>query len=274
MPKLITFHKILTGCEEGSREGWQLFLSDYTPIVYQLLSVYVPLEPELQRQFWRERLQDLASNNYERLRTFDHQAEREFLYDLRTFLLEQAAAKLDASRDSQEAPRPTPETVAALLKGLPLIHQEILFAKMAGYSNASLEKLFRITPTVAQNGLERLRASYSILLERKDDRCLWPAAWTEVLGSARAAKTPDCPPLRQFVRILDGQSSWYDKEPVEQHLAGCPHCLERWIALRELIYWRCEAKPCSLEDVEALLSSLPLQAESKPRRSLLGLRLG
>lgn len=269
MPRLITFHRILAGCEEGSREAWQAFLSGYTPIVYQLLGVYFPLTREAQERFWRESLEDLARNHYERLRTFDHQAEREFLYDLRTFLLERGASRLDPSQDTEDAPRPTLETVGALIKGLAFIHQEIVLVKMAGYSNASLEKFFRITPSMAQKGLERLRTKYSIILERPDDKCLWPAAWAEVLRSARAAKTPDCPPLRQFVRILDGQSGWYDKEPTEEHISLCAHCLEHWIALREIIYWRREAQPLPPAEVDALLSCLPLKAENKRRKTFL-----
>ncbi len=269
MAKLITFHKILAGCERGSREAWRDFLSDYTPIVHQLINVYLPLSQEARAEFWRGALRDLTSNNCEGLRAFEHQAEREFLFGLRAFLLERCSAKLDLSQDTTAAPRPTPETVTALLKGLPLIHQEILFLKMAGYSNASLENILRITPAVAQLGLERLRADYTAFLERAEDRCLWPAAWAEVTGSARAAKKEDCEPLRQFLRIQDGHISWYDKDPVEEHLSGCLHCLERWTALREVTHWRREAKPYPPAEVDGLLSGLPFQAERKPRKSFL-----
>lgn len=269
MPKLITFHKILAGCEQGSREAWRGFLSDYTPIVHQLISVYLPLAQEARAEFWLNALWDLTDNNCERLRAFEHQAEREFLFGLRAFLLERCSARLDPSLDSTAAPRATAETVTALLKGLALIHQEILFLKMAGYSNNTLERILRITPAVAQLGLERLRADYAALLERAEDRCLWPAAWAEVTGSARAAKKEDCAPLRQFLRIQDGHISWYDKDPVEEHLSGCLHCLERWTALREVTHWRREAKPCPPAEVDTLLGCLPFQAESKPRKTFL-----
>ncbi len=268
-PKLITFHKVVSECEEGSREAWQAFLGDYTPIAFQLVDIYLLFPPPLREEFWREALGALAVNNFEPLRKFEHQAEREFLVGLRAFLLDRGATKLDPAQDSRTAPRPTVETVHSLLKGLPLIHQEILFLKLAGYSDGSLEKLLRITPGVAQKGLERLQADYATILARPEDKCPWPAAWGEVMRLARAAKKENCPALRQFVRIQEGHTNWYDKDPVEEHLSGCLHCLERWTALREIWHWRREAKPRPAVELDGLLTSLPVRAETKARQPFL-----
>jgi hypothetical protein len=267
-PRLFTFHKILSACEEGSREGWQVFLESYTPIVFRLFDLYLSCSTEARKDFWRDALGALAAHNFERLRSFEHQAEREFLVDLRAFLLDRGAATLDPLQDSSLAPRPTPDTVSALLNGLPLTHQEVLFFKLAGYSDAAIEKALVITPSVAQEGWARLRADYSVLLGRDEDRCLWPAAWAAVLRFARTAKNENCPPLRQFIRIQEGGFSWYDKEPAEQHIAGCLHCLEWWTALREIKYWRNQAKPCPPSELDGLISALPLGAASK-KKSLL-----
>ncbi len=268
MSDLMIFQRILPGCEQGSREAWTAFLSNYTPIAFRLFDMYLPLPAGQRGGFWREALGALVANNFERLRTFDHQSEREFLTDLRAFLLERGAGKLDPSQDSTAAPAPTPETVADLLKGLPLLHQEVLFFKLSGYSSGGLEKLLRITPAVAQKGLERLQADYSALLEGREDGCLWPAAWAEVTRFVRAAEKEECGPLRQFVRIQDGQVSWYDKDPVEEHVSGCLHCLERWTALREIAHWRREVNPRPLAELDLLLSSLPVQTGSKQGKSI------
>lgn len=265
---MITFHKILAGCEAGERESWQAFVSEYTPIVLRLADIYVSLSPEARMALWRETLESLAANGFERLRAFDYQAEREFLADLRNFVLEQGAKKLDRTRDIDGAPTPTPEAVGALLKGLPLLHQEILFLKLAGYSDRTTEKMLRIAPSIAAQGLERLQAHHGMILRKEQDVCLWPTAWLDLLRHARAAKSEACPPLRQFVRIQDGQTSWGDKEPLERHMTECLHCLERWTTLRELVYWRRDAAARPPEEVEALLSSLPLQAEPKKKSFL------
>lgn len=262
---MITFHKILAGCEAGEREAWEEFLKEYTPIAYRLAAIYVPSSSEARSQLWRESLQALAAHGFERLRRFDHQAEREFLADLRNFLFEQATAKVDRAGDSSGAPPPTPESVGVLLRGLPLLHQEILFLKLAGYSDATLEKMLRLTPTIAAQGLARLQADYTPVLNRERDQGTWAAAWLELLAQARASHTADCAPLRQFVRIQDGQTSWYDKDPLERHMAGCLCCLDRWTTLRELVYWRHELKPARGEEIEALLARLPVSAEARKK---------
>ena len=267
--KLITFHKTLAGCEAGNPESWRAFLGDYTPVVFQLVDVYLPLLREGRARLGEETLLALAANDFERLRSFDHQAEREFLADLRSFLLERGATKLEPAEDITRAPKPAPDTVDALLQGLPLIHQEILFLKLAGYSDGTLEKMLRITPAIAQRGLERLQADYSAVLKKDRDACLWPAAWLELLAHARSAKSADCPPLRHFVRILDGQTSWYEKEPIEKHVGLCLHCLERWAALRELIYWRRGVERLPETEVNALVSRLSLRAQAKKEKPFL-----
>lgn len=267
---VLTFHRILSGCEEGSREAWQEFLSNYTPVMLRILGIYLPYgRSDAQNEIWRETLGALSVHNLERLRTFDRQSEREFLVDLRVFLLGKGSARLEPGCDAPDAPEPTANTVSGLLKGLPLLHQVVLFLKLAGYSDGTLDGLLRITPAIAQKGLERLQANYSIVLRREQDVNLWPAAWMGLLRHAWAAKAEGCPPLRQFVRILDGQTGWYEKDPLEQHVAECLHCLERWTALREIVYWKREAKPLRSQEVDAFLSCLPVQAEGKTKRSFL-----
>jgi hypothetical protein len=271
---LITFHKILRGCEEGRRESWQLFLSHYTPIVNRWIAVYLPSLAGPASQAWRQTLRDLTANDFERLRSFDQQAEREFLLDLRAFLLERNAERLGPSGDSTSAPQPTTEAIRSLLGGLPLAHQQIVFLKLAGYSEGTIERIYGISPAVARQGLERLQAEYSAVMGRQQDVCPWPAAWCELLRQARGLKTESCPPLRQYVRMLDGQITWYEKDPMERHMSSCLHCLDRWAALREAVYWRREAKACPAEEIATLLSGLQLQDEAKPRKSLLKRILG
>lgn len=264
---MFTFHSIRNQCEQGSREAWRAFLGYYSPVVLKLLEIYWPCRPERHKELWREALRALGANNFERLRALSRQAEREFLVDLRAFVFERAAAEPGAQSESREAAGPTREAVHTLLEGLPLLHQEILFLKLAGYSDASLEKLLRVSPAIAQKALERLPGEYSAVLGREQDKSLWPAAWSGVLRQAQAAKTDDCPPLHRFVSILDGQTAWHDKESAERHVAGCLHCLERWTAVREVTHWRLEARPAPAAELEALLSCLPIELRSASRKS-------
>ena len=234
----------------------------------QFFSVYSPWAPDACLDFWRDALGALSANECATLKGFSHQSEREFLVDLRPFLQEWAATKLDSAQDAADPPAPTVETLRALLSGLPLLHQEIAFLTLAGYSQAALEKILRITPTVVGEGLERLRTGYLRILERSEDRCLWPSAWISLCAAARADAQKDCTPLRQLVRILDGQASWYDKTPAEEHRAKCLHCLELWTSLLEVVAWDRARQAWPAEKVETLIVDIPALPDT-PSKSLL-----
>jgi len=265
---LLTFHKTLAGCEEGSRTAWQGFISSYSPAIVQILGVYVPgCVGECRTKALQECLGALSTSNFQRLRTLDHQAEREFVVGLRDFVLDTTSDRPDPAADTRDPPEPG--KVMSLLKGLPLTHQVLLFLKLAGYSDGTLERVLSISPTVAQSGLERLQGNYAVVLRRNEDAGLWPAAWMDLLRHAWASHTDACAPLRQFVRILDGQTGWNEKESLEKHVVGCLHCLERWTALREVVHWLREAAPLPADELDTLLSCLPVKADAGAKKSFL-----
>lgn len=264
MSKLMTLYKILPGCGEGDPEAWQAFLSNYTPMALELYRVYTPAMPEKHLGHWKEALQDLSADGFAGIKKFTHHSsEREFLIDLRAILLDRVAPSLNPSQDAAEPAAPSFESLATLLAGLPVLHQEIAFLSLAGYTLESVESILRITPKIAEEGLERLRENHAVILERKTDSSLWPSAWVAIGRSARGAETKDCTPLRQLVRILDGQASWYDKSPAETHRTKCLHCLELWTALREVTLWEraCQAWPA--DQVEPLLTAIPVKAQAR-----------
>lgn len=265
---MLTFHKILAGCEAGGAAAWRAFIADYTPLAGSLTRIYLP-GAQQSEHLWKGALRGLAAENFSLLRGFEHQSEREFLLDLRAFYLGKSQASLDPAFDSKDRPAPTASGVAEMLKGAPLVHQEVLFLKLAGYSNATLEKIFRLTPAVAQASLARLGEAYLSAAQTDQGAC--PSAWLAMLGELWAARTEKCPTARLFIRIQEGQIGWQEKDPAEKHVSECLPCLERWTALRELAYWRWAAPPVAAAQVENLLTALPLSntnAHAK-RKSLL-----
>jgi len=267
-----TFHKIREQCEQGKAEAWRAFLGFYTPLNLHLLKMYLPDDGPEPGWVWEQTLAALAENDFQRFRATDRQSEREFLANVRALLLDQAVQAVAAS-----AAAGTSQTAAAaaldlealgkLLEGLPLLHQEMLFFKLAGYTDAAIEKMMRMAPKVAQAAFARLEPDYAAALTLAGDRCPWPRPWLALLQAARATKQEACPHVHQFLRIHDGQVSWYDKEPVEKHVSGCRHCLEAWTALREVGYWRKAAPAITAAQIEGYLSALPLQAA--PKKSFL-----
>ncbi|HTV53669.1 MAG TPA: hypothetical protein VMI06_02010 [Terriglobia bacterium] len=253
---LLTFHRILEGCESGDSEAWRAFLGDYSPLMLQLARLY----PRAQSDpvvLWREAIISLCADNFELLRSFEHQSEREFLAGLRGFFLERGLAKVSTVHRPEGAFGPDPESLRELVGDLPLLHQELVFLTLAGYSDRTLEQMFRVAPAVGQKALERLEGKYGPFARGQNDLCPWPEAWLKLVRDLRLAKTDSCPSWRLFLRIQDGQVGWYDKEPAEKHLAQCLHCLEAWTGLREISYWRVAAPPASSQALDGLFSVVP-----------------
>jgi hypothetical protein len=262
-----TFHKVREQCEQGSPDAWRAFLNFYTALGMHLLKMYLPGDGPEPERVWEQTLAALAENDFQRFRATEKKSEREFLVDVRALLLEQSLLALQPA-SATAAPRPAAldlESLGKLLEGLPLLHQEMLFLKLAGYTDASIERMLRMAPRVAQAAFARLETDYADALKIESDRCLWPRQWLALLQDARAKKQEACPPLHQFLRIHDGQVTWYDKEPIEKHVAGCRRCLEAWTALREVNYWRKAAPAVPAGQIEAYLSVLPL---APPKKSL------
>ena len=278
-PGIYTFHHVREQCEQANAEAWRAFVTLYGPLCLHLLGMYAP-EGTAADAVVAKTLRALAENNFERFRGTARQSEREFLADVRALLFETVAEE-DAGGGAREisalAPegaampedaakdRLNPERLAALLEGLPLLHQEMIFFKLAGYSDGTIEKMLRVAPSVAEKSFARLSPDFAAALNAQKDRCLWPRDWLAILQQARAAKKENCPELHQILRVHDGQVSWYDKEPVERHVSGCLYCLERWTALRETGYWRRIAPAVAAAQVEEWLRVLPVRAEEKKK---------
>jgi hypothetical protein len=299
-PVLFTFHKIREQCEQGDSDAWRAFLSFYGPLWLGLLDLYIsghaqppspghaePLSPrdvqpplpgdvqpplpggtEAPSLVMEKLLADLSANNFERFRATARQSEREFLADVRAALLDIAEGFVQPAADGAgEGEVINSEKVGKLLEGLPLMHQEMLFFKLAGYTDGAVELMLRVSPHVAEKAFERLPEPARRVQAQGKNRCPWPAEWLAVLREARAAKTESCTDRHQLLRIHDGQVSWYDKEPAEKHVASCLHCLESWTAVREVTYWRRAAPPVSARQVDDFLGTLPLAGP--PKKSLL-----
>lgn len=268
---ILTFQQVREQCEQGSAEAWRAFLDFYGPLCFHLLDVYSPADREASAVVMKQMLAALAETDFARFRATARESEREFLTDIRALLLKTA---MDSTGGGPPAPAEAApsallsiEKLGKLMEELPLAHQEMLCFRMSGYTDASIEAMLRVAPRVAQAAFARLEPDYAAAAHLERDRCPWPADWLPVLEQARATKKDNCPALHQFLRIQDGQVSWYDKEPVEKHVTGCLYCLERWTALRELGYWRRKAKPLPPVETEPLLGALPVARA--PKKSFL-----
>jgi hypothetical protein len=269
-PVLFTFHKIREQSEQGKAEAWRALLEFYAPAFFRLLEIQGEMSAREALPVVKKMLGDLTGNGFERLRGTSRQSEREFLGDLRAMLLE-AATDYVSARNSETlaADAFEPDKIGKLLDGLPLLHKEMLFFRLAGYTENTVERVMRLSPRVAEKAFERLAGEYQAARLAERDQCPWPAAWLAFLKQARGLKTENCAPTHEMMRIHDGQVSWYEKEPVEKHVSGCLHCLETWTGLREIGYWRRAADPRSAAEINELLEVIPIEKIPAKKKSLL-----
>lgn len=268
-PVLFTFHKIREQTEQGSPAAWRAFLDFYAPAFIHLVEIHAALTLREASAILEKMLAELTANGFERLRATSRQSEREFLADLRGMLLTTILGA--APPGDSQAPAGgafEPEKITKLLDGLPLLHKEMLFFRLAGYTDNTIERVMRLSPRVAEKAFERLAGEYQTARQSAQDRSPWPAAWLAFLKQARTLKGENCTPTHEMMRIHDGQVSWYEKEPVEKHVSGCLHCLEAWTGLREVGYWRRTAGPLPSSEIDELLQAIPIEKTAAKKRSL------
>lgn len=269
-PVLFTFHKIREQSEQGKAEAWRALLEFYAPAFFRLLEIEGAMSAQEALPVVKKMLGDLTGNGFERLRGTSRQSEREFLGDLRAMLLVAAADQVRAKNPETSTTSVfEPDKIAKLLDGLPLLHKEMLFFRLAGYTESTVERVMRLSPRVAEKAFERLAGEYQPARQAERDQCPWPAAWLAFLKQARGLKTENCTPTHQMVRIHDGQVSWYEKEPVEKHVSGCLHCLGAWTGLREVGYWRRAADPLSASQIDQLFEVIPVEKTLTKKKSFL-----
>jgi hypothetical protein len=269
-PVLFTFHKIREQSEQGTAEAWRALLEFYAPAFFRLLEIDGAISAPEALPVVKKMLGDLTGNGLERLRGTSRQSEREFLGDLRAMLLEAATDYVSAKNCETSATGAfEPDRIAKLLDGLPLLHKEMLFFRLAGYTENTVERVMRLSPRVAEKAFERLAGEYQAARLTERDQCPWPAAWLAFLKQARGLKTENCTPTHEMMRIHDGQVSWYEKEPVEKHVSGCLHCLEAWTGLREVGYWRRAADPISASQIDQLFEVIPVEKTLTKKKSFL-----
>jgi hypothetical protein len=269
-PVLFTFHKIREQSEQGNPGAWRALLEFYSPAMIRLLEIHGAVLPRDAFPIVKKMLAELTGNGFERLRATSRQSEREFLGDLRVLLLGIAADHVGAKNsETLGSGAFEPEKIAKLLEGLPLLHKEMVFFKLAGYTENTIERLLRVSPRVAEKAFERLAEEYAQARHAGEDRCPWPAAWLAFLKKARNLKTEKCTPAHEIVRIHDGQVSWYEKEPVEKHVSSCLCCQDAWTGLREVGYWRRAADPRSAAEINELLEVIPVEKTPAKKKSLL-----
>lgn len=257
---VFSFHSMQRACQAGEPAAWLHFLKSYAPLAHQLLRHYFPEQEQraLLAQVFRE-----ARGEQARLwRSFTGAGEKEFVLHFRGFVMEQGRAARGAS---PETPL-TPENFWEVLKEFPPLQREMLSLAFHRYSPEELSAFLKFEPetvvTVVSQARRKLEAQLGSAaggdLERRDHDALFAA-----LDCQRGDK---CMPVKTYVRFVDGQLTWREREDVERHLESCFYCLNRFAEFREVTHFFHVLPPADAALVAELAAATGLPVEAPPMK--------
>jgi hypothetical protein len=113
---------------------------------------------------------------------------------------------------------------------------------------------------VSAETVEKVRDRTAELLRGKVDtwrRTLLAENGPALGREASAVITEDCLPAKAFLDVVDGRTTWRDREMMERHLQTCWHCVDHFCRMLEVVHLLRDSQPLT-------------ETESEPFRVLMG----
>jgi hypothetical protein len=251
-------------CRADLPEGWRYFASTYVPPIKRILTHYVAGAGD-QEERVEQLLVTLRRPESSLFQTLDPSPERWFIAELRQIIL--------ASQ-----PLPEPEipldlaTVTEALAPLTTTEKQAAWFETMHYDAATTAELMRIAPTT----VEKIRARAAELIRGKVDN--WNRGMLADNGlalgrEAAAAHGKDCLPVKALLDILDGRTTWREREVMEQHVNTCWHCVDHNARMQEVIGLLRAVKPLTDAEAARYRKVLGVADERRPAwKRLLGAR--
>ncbi len=235
-------------CAQGKPLGWQEFVRDYLEIGRRLLLKYFPaLEPEADLHLVAVFRRARESGWFAGLKFAN---EREFLMAFRdlVFAYGRAAARVPA-------PSVSLQDYSRLINDLSLVEREMLWLRVKGYSAAE-------TGAILMNAAATAEAVEGVAKERLPqvvpgaDVDVFRASVVALLEAAAATRSDQCLPWKTFNNLVNGQTTWRERELAEAHIKDCPNCLDRFTSFVEVVRLRRDAQPASEDALRPVLAAL------------------
>ncbi len=80
---------------------------------------------------------------------------------------------------------------------------------------------------------------------------------------ASTARTPECPPAKAFLDVLDGRSTWQRREELERHVTGCWYCIDHFCRMAEVLELVRGIQPLPEQEAEKFLAVLGMRPPKK-----------
>ena len=245
---IYTCYEMVRDCRADLSEGWAHFITHYVPAIRRTVAHYAP-----------ERSGDAGLVNHILLtvrkpesflfHSTEPPEERWFVAQLRQLIVGELGAP------AAEIPLDL-ETLTAALGPLTMTEKQAAWLETMRYPAKAAGAMLRVSAET----VEKVRGRAAELLRGKVD------AWRRTLlaengpalgREAAAAITEDCLPAKAFLDVVDGRTTWRDREMMERHLQTCWHCVDHFCRMLEVVHLLRDSQPLT-------------EAESEPFRVLMG----
>jgi hypothetical protein len=231
-----TCFEMFRDCRADLPQGWRYFAANYVPVMQRIRKHYALDKVELEPL-----LLTLRNPHAPVFQSLDPSPERWFIAELRQVVL-------------ASFPVPEPEialdlaTVAEALAPLTMVEKQAVWLETMRYDAAVSGEMLRFAGAT----VEKVRARAAELIRGKVD------AWRRTLlaengltlgREAAAMAGKDCLPVKAFLDILDGRTTWRNRELTEQQVNSCWHCVDHFCRMVEVIGLVRGCRP--LSDAEA-----------------------
>ncbi len=242
-------------CAQGKPLGWQEFVRDYLPLARRLLLSYFPvLELEMREHVTAIFRQARDSAWFTGLKFSN---EREFLMAFRDLVFAYG-------RGAGRVPAPTisVEQYLDLIKDLSLVEREMLWLAVKGYTAAEVAGILMNAAATAEaveaTARERLP---KVLPGTAED--VFRASVRELLEAAAATASDQCLPWKTFNNLINGQTTWRERELAEAHIKDCLNCIDRFTSFAEMIRLRRDTQAATEAEVRPILAALGIEGGSR-----------
>jgi hypothetical protein len=245
---IYTCYEMIRDCRADKAEGWAYFVSNYAPVIRKLTAHY--------GGDFESALTMLRNPQSSPFQSMEPAPERWFVAEIRQQIV--AAAPSVAAEISLDL-----ETVADALGPLTTIEKQAAWFETMRFAPQPTAEALRMAAAT----VEKIRARADELIRGKVDswRRELLAANGRALGlEAVQVKTKECLPVKTFLDVLDGRSTWRGREEIEQHIGNCWHCIDHFCRMAEVIEILRGVEPLSEAEAAPIRKKLGIET---PKRS-------
>lgn len=243
-------------CRADLPQGWRYFVANYVPVIRRILSHYGRPEESSEAAVERVVL-SLRKPESGLFQSQEPSPERSFVAGLRQTIL-------------AGLPAPDPEialdlaTVTEALEPLTMTEKHAAWFETMHYDAASAGELMRVAPTTVQKIRDRAGDLLRGKLDQWNRTLLADNGLTLGREAAAAAGGKDCLPVKAFLDILDGRTTWGERDMMERHVNSCWHCIDHNARMQEVIGLLRACKPLDEAESAKYFKVIGVEAERRP----------